>query len=304
MQLIANGINFEVEDHGNPADPAILLVMGYTAQLLYWPMDFVNGLVEQGFRVVTFDNRDVGLSYKFDRVKAPSPVRQLIAKRFFPKRQMAPYNLGDMANDAVGILDTLKIEKAHIVGASMGGMIGQLIAGDHPDRILSFTPIMSSTNGPGLPGANPDVRKVLFKTARAKARTPEEALELGLAFSSLIASDEGRSRSDERKALMKLAQERSFYPAGPKRQMAAIIDTGDLRPVARRIAVPTLVIHGADDPLIPADCGRDIASNVDGARFELVEGMGHDLPPSKLPMMVEMIADHCRTADQRQLQSA
>ncbi|OAO04089.1 hypothetical protein A8B75_08480 [Sphingomonadales bacterium EhC05] len=304
MQLIANGLNFEVEDHGNPADPAILLVMGYTAQLLYWPMDFVNGLVEQGFRVVTFDNRDVGLSYKFDRVKAPSPVRQLIAKRFFPKRQMAPYNLSDMANDAVGILDSLKIGKAHIVGASMGGMIGQLIAADHPDRALSFTPIMSSTNGAGLPGANPDVRKVLFKTARAKARTPEEALELGLAFSSLIASDEGRSRSDERKALMKLAQERSFYPAGPKRQMAAIIDTGDLRPVAQRIAVATLVIHGADDPLIPADCGRDIASNVDGARFELIEGMGHDLPPSKLPMMVEMIADHCRTADQRQLQPA
>lgn len=293
MQVIANGINIEAEDHGNPEDPAILLVMGYTAQLIYWPMDFVNGLVEKGFRVITFDNRDVGLSYKFDGVPAPHPIRQMIAKRFFPRRQMAPYNLSDMARDAVGVLDALKIDRAHIVGASMGGMIGQLIAADHADRVLSFTPIMSSTNGPGLPGANADVRKVLMQTARAKARTPDEALELGLAFSSLIASEEGRSRREERRAMMKLAQERAFYPPGPKRQMAAIIDTGNLRPVANRIDVPTMVIHGADDPLIPSVCGQDIAANVKDARFELVQGMGHDLPPSKLPEMVDLIAAHC-----------
>lgn len=293
MQVIANGINIEAEDHGNPEDPAILLVMGYTAQLIYWPMDFVNGLVEKGFRVITFDNRDVGLSYKFDGVRAPHPIRQMIAKRFFPRRQMAPYNLSDMARDAVGVLDALKIDRAHIVGASMGGMIGQLIAADHADRVLSFTPIMSSTNGPGLPGANADVRKVLMQTARAKARTPDEALELGLAFSSLIASEEGRSRREERRAMMKLAQERAFYPPGPKRQMAAIIDTGNLRPVANRIDVPTMVIHGADDPLIPSVCGQDIAANVKDARFELVQGMGHDLPPSKLPEMVDLIAAHC-----------
>lgn len=296
MQVIANGINIEAEDHGNPEDPAILLVMGYTAQLIYWPMDFVNGLVEKGFRVITFDNRDVGLSYKFDGVRAPHPIRQLIAKRFFPKRQMAPYDLSDMARDAVGVLDALKIDKAHIVGASMGGMIGQLIAADHADRALSFTPIMSSTNGPGLPGANADVRRVLMQTARAKARTPDEALELGLAFSSLIASEEGRSRPEERRAMMKLAQERAFYPPGPKRQMTAIIDTGNLRPVANRINVPTMAIHGADDPLIPSVCGQDIAANIKHARFELVQGMGHDLPPSKLPEMVKLIADHCRAA--------
>lgn len=294
MQVIANGINIEAEDHGNPEDPAILLVMGYTAQLIYWPMDFVRGLVGKGFRVITFDNRDVGLSYKFDGVQGPHPIRQLIAKRFFPRRQMAPYNLSDMARDAIGVLDAFKIDQAHIVGASMGGMIGQLMAADHADRVLSFTPIMSSTNGPGLPGAKVEVRKVLMQTARAKARTPDEALELGLAFSSLIASEEGRGRPEERRAMMKLAQERAFYPAGPKRQMAAIIDTGNLRPVANRIAVPTMVIHGADDPLIPFACGQDIAANVKDARFELVQGMGHDLPPSKLPEMVELIAGHCR----------
>ena len=296
MQIVANGINIEVEDHGNPSDPAILLVMGYTAQLVYWPLDLVNGLVDHGFRVIRFDNRDVGLSYKFDGVRAPNPIRQMIAKRFMPSRNLAPYNLEDMARDAVGVLDALEIEKAHIVGASMGGMIGQLIAADHSDRVLSFTPIMSSTNAPGLPGADAEVRKVLFRTARAKTKTREEALELGLAFSTLIASEEGRSRKEERKELMQLAQERGFYPPGPKRQMAAIIETGNLRPVAKRIAAPTMVIHGAEDPLIPSACGRDIAANVNNARFELVEGMGHDLPPSKLPAMVALIAGHCKAA--------
>ena len=223
-------------------------MVSISKQLIYWPMDFVNGLVKEGFRVVTFDNRDVGLSYKFDGVRPPHPLRQMLTKRLFPKRQMAPYNLSDMARDAVGVLDALKIDRAHIVGASMGGMIGQLIAGDHADRVLSFTPVMSSTNGPGLPGANAEV------------------------------------------------QERGFYPPGPKRQMAAIIDTGNLRPTANRITAPTMVIHGADDPLIPSVCGQDIAANVKGARFELVEGMGHDLPPSKLPKMVDLIAAHCRAA--------
>lgn len=296
MQVSANGINIEVEDHGTPGDPAILLVMGYTAQLIFWPVEFVNGLVAHGFRVITFDNRDVGLSYKFDGVKAPHPLRQMFTKRFFPKRQLAPYNLSDMADDAIGVLDALKIDRAHIVGASMGGMIGQLIAANYPDRTLSFTPVMSSTNAPDLPGANADVRKILFKTARTKVKSREEAFELSYAFSALIASDEGRARSAERKQLLQQAQERGYYPPGPKRQMAAIIDSGNLRPVAQRITARTMVIHGADDPLIPPACGRDIAANINDARFELVEGMAHDLPPSKLPVMVDLIANHCKAA--------
>ncbi len=296
MQVTANGINIEVEDHGNVKDPPILLIMGYATQLIYWPMDFVNGLVEKGFRVVRFDNRDVGLSYKYDGVRAPGPIRQLFAKRFFPNRNLAPYDLGDMARDTVGVLDALDIDKAHIVGASMGGMIGQLVAADHAERVLSFTPVMSSTNAPGLPGADPAVRKALIQSARAKASTIDEALATGMVFSSIVASEEGRAREEEREALMKTALERNFYPAGRRRQMAAIIETGNLRPKAQSISVPTMVIHGTADPLIPHPCGADIAANVNNARFELVDGMGHDLPPSKLPLMVEMIAEHCRAA--------
>ncbi|GAA0476472.1 alpha/beta hydrolase [Parasphingorhabdus litoris] len=296
MQITANGINIEVEDHGKASDPAILLIMGYGTQLIAWPMDFVNGLVDAGFRVVAFDNRDVGLSYKCDGVRAPGPIRQIFTKRFFPSQNLAPYNLSDMARDAVGVLDALDIEKAHIVGASMGGMIGQLVAADHEERVLSLTPIMSSTNAPGLPGAEPMVRKGLIQSARAKATTIEEALAVGMAFSSIIASEEGRAREDERRALMKIALERSFYPAGRSRQMAAIIETGNLRPKAQTISVPTMVVHGTADPLIPHPCGEDIAANVNNARLELVDGMGHDLPPSKLPVMVELIADHCSAA--------
>lgn len=296
MQIEANAISIEVEDYGSKTDPAILLIMGYTAQLIYWPMAMVDGLVAAGFRVIRFDNRDVGLSHKYDGENVPNPIRQMISKRFFPKRKMAPYNLTDMAADAVGVLDALDIEKAHIVGASMGGMIGQLVAGTYPERVLSFTPIMSSTNGPGLPGADAAVRKVLYKTARTKVRSQEQALELGLAFSNRIASEEGRKRVAERKELMQEAQNRGYYPAGPKRQMAAIIETGNLRPIAQSITAPTLVIHGLQDPLIPHPCGADIAANVNAARLELIDGMGHDLPPSKLPKIVELIAQHCAAA--------
>jgi len=296
MQVTANGINIEVEDHGNASDPAILMVMGFSAQLVFWPMDLVDGLVDAGFRVITFDNRDIGLSHKFDGMKAPGPIKQMLVKRFFPSRKLAPYDLGDMAKDAIGVLDALDIEKAHIVGASMGGMIGQIIAAEYPQRVHSFTPVMSSTNGPGLPGADPHVRKALFKSARAKARTAEEALVTGLAFSAIIASEEGRARTKEREDLLRTALGRCFYPPGPRRQMAAIIESGNLRPTAQRISAPTMVIHGADDPLIPHPCGADIAANVNDARFELVEGMGHDLPPSKLPTMVDLIASHCRAA--------
>ena len=293
MQVKANDILIEVEDFGRETDPAILLIMGYTAQLIYWPMALVDGLVAAGFRVIRYDNRDVGMSHKCDGEKAPHPIRQLISKRFFPKRKIAPYSLADMAADAVGVLDALNIRKAHIVGASMGGMIGQLVAGHHPDRTLSFTPIMSSTNGPGLPGADAAVRKILLKSARTKLANPAEALALGLAFSALIASEEGRARVAERKLLMEEAQQRGYYPAGPKRQMAAIIETGNLRPIAQTIAAPTLVIHGLQDPLIPHACGADIAAHITDSRLQLIDGMGHDLPPSKLPQIVDLIARHC-----------
>ena len=246
--------------------------------------------------MIRFDNRDVGLSHKFDGMKAPHPVRQMIGKRFFPNRKVAQYSLSDMAADAIGVLDALDIEKAHIVGASMGGMIGQLGRSRLPGPCVdlhSHHVIYQWTRA--CPVQVLRSARHCSKPARAKPATQDEALELGLAFSSLIASEEGRSRKEERRELLKLAQERGYYPPGPKRQMAAIIETGNLRPVAQKITAPTLVIHGAEDPLIPSACGADIADNVEGSRFELIEGMGHDLPPSKLPKIVDLIAEHCHS---------
>ena len=304
MQVHANNITIELEDHGEKDDPAILLIMGYSAQLVYWPPAFIAALVARGYRVVSFDNRDVGLSYKFDKVRPPSALRQVLVKKLLPGRSQAPYNLGDMARDAVGVLDALEIDAAHIVGVSMGGMIGQIVAADHAHRALSFTAVMSSTNAPGLPGPSARVRASLMQTARVKATTREEQLDLMLGFGSMIASEENKTRTEERRELLGQALDRSFYPAGPKRQMAAIIETGNLRPTARRITAPTLVVHGADDPLIPAECGRDIAAAVPGARFELIEGMGHDFPQSKLDPLAALVANHCEAATEKQAGAA
>jgi pimeloyl-ACP methyl ester carboxylesterase len=294
MQVTANGIAIEVEDHGDKDAPVILLVMGFAAQLVLWPQDFVDRLVAEGFRVVRFDNRDIGLSHKFEGVKAPHPIWQLLVKKFRPKKRMAHYTLEDMAADAVGVLDALEIDKAHVIGASMGGMISQIFAAKYPDRLHSLTPVMTSTNNPKLPGPSRQVRKTLIKAAKTRPSDPEEAIALSMSFFSAIAGPKLADRGDEIEELIRTSVERSLYPEGPPRQMAAIIDTGDLRDWTRRITAPTLVIHGADDPLIPHPAGADVAANIDGARLELVAGMGHDLPEELLPDLTSLVVAHCR----------
>ncbi len=293
MQITANDIAIEVEDHGNPNDLAILLIMGFGAQLVLWPDELVEALVALGFRVVRFDNRDIGLSQKFEGAKAPHPLWHILARKFLRRRNMAPYTLEHMAADAVGVLDALEIGQAHIVGASMGGMIAQLVAANYPDRVLSLIPVMTSTNNPKLPGPDKNIRKMLFRAARNRPTDKEEAIAAGVGFFGAIAGSAGRDAAEIEKVARR-SVERSFYPEGPPRQMAAIIDSGDLRQWTRRIKAPTLVIHGADDPLIPPAAGEDVANNIEGARFEAVKGMGHDLPTVLLPEVAGMIAAHCR----------
>ncbi|RED16268.1 alpha/beta fold hydrolase [Parasphingopyxis lamellibrachiae] len=293
MQLTANGISLEVEDHGDRNDPALLLIMGFSGQLSLWPDAFVDGLVDRGFRVIRFDNRDIGLSDKLHGVKAPHPIWQLLVKRFFPGRRLAPYRLTDMAADAVGVLDALEIARAHVLGVSMGGMISQILAADYPERVSTLMPVMTSTNAPGLPGPDSEVRKALIKAARNRPETAEEALESGMNFFTVIGSPGGEERRAEIEELIRKNVERSFYPEGPSRQMAAIIDTGNLRPWASRVQADTVVIHGADDPLIPYACGEDVAAHIDGARFALIDGMGHDLPQDKHAQLTDTVAEHC-----------
>jgi len=289
MKVQANGIEIEVEDSGadgSQADrPVVLLIMGLGMQLIAWTPDFVQPLVDAGFRVIRHDNRDIGLSQGFDQAPRRSIAWQMLRGRFgLPIR--SAYTLQDMAADALGVLDALGIQRAHIVGASMGGMIAQRVAASAPERVITLTSIMSSSGAAGLPGPDPVIARALFRPAPAR---DEAALtEFSLSFIRLIASpgypyDEAALRDRIVRGLR-----RAYRPAGLLRQMLAIgADTGRAR-VLGRITRPTLVLHGEADKLVPVACGRDTATRIAGARFVGIPGMGHDLPPG----VVEIVLRH------------
>ena len=297
MPLVkANGVDIEVEDYGSKSDPAIVLIMGLAAQLTLWPAPMVEGLVARGFRVVRFDNRDIGLSQKLHDRRAPSPALSMTAIRLLGLKAVAPYTLHDMAADTGGVLDSLDIGKAHVVGASMGGMIGQVFAATRPERVTSFTAIMSSTNHRKLPQADPAVVRQLFST-RVGVKTHEELIDRIVAFWNVIGTPDSGNDPKEFRDKIAASIERCNYPSGVRRQIAAILATGDLRPWAKKIKAPTLVIHGSYDPLAPLPGGLDIAASVPGARAEIIDGMGHDLPPRHIKQITELIAGHARSAE-------
>ena len=289
----ANGIEIHYEDHGDPADPPMLLIMGFGAQLTLWPDEFVEALAGHGFRVIRYDNRDVGLSHKFDGVKAPGLVKlTLLGKLGFTPR--VPYTLADMADDGAGLLDALGIGKAHIVGASMGGMIAQHFAARHADKCLSLTSIFSTTGNPKLPPAKKEAMEVLIKRPRS---TEEEVLvEHGMKLARTIGSP--GYPGDEERLREKVTQgiRRSFYPEGPTRHLSAIIADGDRRAMLKDIAVPTLVLHGEDDPLVPCEAGRDTAACIPGAKIRTIPGWGHDLPLELAGDLADSIAAHAKEA--------
>lgn len=293
QQIRANNLTFEVEDRGPKTAPPVVLIMGLAAQMTFWPEALIQSLLDDGLRVIRFDNRDVGLSHKFHDRRAPHPLLQIAAQRFgFSGR--APYTLHDMVDDTVGILDALQIEKAHLVGVSMGGMIAQLMSGTEPDRVASLTSIMSGTLNPKLPRPSPKLARALFlNQPRDKSR--EALIERSIKMYSLIRSpgDEGM---DDLRAKMSEAFDRSHYPQGVRRQLAAIIATGDLRPFLRQIEAPALIIHGAQDPLVPVEAGRDSARTIRNAKLEILQGMAHDLPKKHVPHIAQLIAAHVKAA--------
>jgi pimeloyl-ACP methyl ester carboxylesterase len=293
-QVDANGLTLEYESLGSPRDPAIVLIMGLGAQLVRWPLAFCEKLVAQGFRVIRFDNRDVGLSTKLDHLSAPL-LPTLMAQRMTGLPMKVPYTIEDMAADTLGLMDALGVERAHLVGASMGGMIAQVIAADHPQRVRSLTSIMSTSGNLALPPPTPAASAILM--TRAPHPTYLEAyVQHGLNAMRVLGSP--AAELDEARARERLITEvnRSYAPAGFARQMAAVIASGDRRASLRRIKVPTMVIHGADDPLIPLACGKDTAANIPGAELLIVPGMGHDLPPMFHDTIVEGIVRVARRA--------
>lgn len=293
-QLQVNGLEIEYDTFGaTNADP-LLLIMGLGTQMTAWSPDFCNALAGHGHFVIRFDNRDIGLSTKFDGVKAPSRLHYVM-NHLFHTGLNAPYSLKDMASDAAGVLGALDIESAHIVGASMGGMIAQLLTVDHPSRVKTLTSIMSSSGDSKLPPARPEVVRHIFAN-RPKTSDPAVMLEHMIRTVKMISSP-GYPRSDEEwREQLSASLARSFYPQGFKRQMAAIVDDGSRVQRLKTIDKPALVIHGSDDPLVPVECGVDTARHIKGAKLEILEGMGHDLPPQLVKTITSLIARHARGA--------
>ena len=280
-QLTANGISLEYEERGEGIP--MVMMRGLGTQLIDWPEVLLDGLVAVGFRVITFDNRDVGLSEKF----TGTPNLRSIAKGEIDP----PYRLDDMAADVIGLLDSLGIEKAHLFGISMGGMIGQVVAASYGDRLLSFFSVMSSSSRPGLPQATAAAAKVLNRETDANASVGAiiQATSDGLA---VCGSPGYPTPEHERLALARRRLERCYEPDGVMRQMAAVVASGSRVELLGQIAVPTMVIHGADDPLIPPAAGKDTAEIIPGATLRLIEGMGHDLPEALAPKFIDLIIEH------------
>lgn len=291
-QVTANGIRIAYESHGDPADPALLLIMGLGMQLIHWPIELVEALVARGFHVIRFDNRDVGLSEKFGHAGVPD-MRSVIVRRVLGMSARVPYSLADMARDAAGLLDALGIARAHVVGASLGGMIAQLLAAEHGDRVLTLTSVMSTTGNLRLPMARRDAAKVLFERLPPGA-TIDQAIERSVRVARTIGSPAWPAAEARLRARATAAFTRSHYPQGIGRQLAASIADGDRRQRLKRITAPTLVIHGTADPLVPVAGGRDTAAHIPGARLHEIEGMGHDLPLELIGTLADLIAGHAR----------
>ncbi|WP_287939163.1 alpha/beta fold hydrolase [Sphingopyxis sp.] len=288
-QAAVNGISITFEDKGPRDAPVILLVMGLGGQLTLWPDEFVDALNARGFRTIRYDNRDVGLSTRFDAAGVPN-LKWMFVKSLLRLPVRSAYTLADMAADGVALLDHLGIARAHIVGVSMGGMISQHIAARYPDRVLSLTSVMSTTGNPRLPRAQKEAMQVL--TSRPMSGDPEDLIAYSVRAAKVIGSP-GYPPDEERlQRRVRSDFERGWYPQGVARQMAAIVADGDRRPMLKSIGAPTLVIHGEGDPLVPLAGGRDTADNIPGARLLTIPGMGHDLPLGLVDTLADAIAGH------------
>ena len=286
------------EDLGDPKHPAVLLVMGVGAQLPMWPDGFCERLVGRGLRVIRFDHRDIGLSTKLHGQKADGSVYARVARYVVGRRSPVPYTLVDMADDATALLDHLGLEQAHVVGASMGGMIAQVLAGSHPDRVASLGLLMTSS-GKAL-SALPTWRVIkLAFDPPAKDAPQEDKVAYEVRNIAIINGPNFLPTDAQLRDRVETLTARSDYPQGGLRQFDAILGTGSLVPYTRRITAPTVVVHGSHDPMMRIRNGRSLARMVKGARFVVVDGMGHDLPRPVWRPVVDALAENIGSAATR-----
>jgi pimeloyl-ACP methyl ester carboxylesterase len=283
-----NGIEIVYDTFGETSAPPMLLIMGLGEQMISWDDGFCKLLAAQGYWVIRFDNRDVGLSTRLDEVGVPN-IFALMRAPVQGEAVQVPYKLRDMADDTVGLLDALGIEAAHVVGISLGGMIAQEIAIHYPGRIRTLTSMLSSTGHPELPPPKPEAQAVLvtpYPTDR------EGYLEYALKTWRLLSGPGFPIDEDRIKERAGRCFDRGLNLAGTVRQLAAVLASGSRREALESVAIPTLVIHGDADPLVPVECGMDTANSIPGAELMIIEGMGHDLPVAVAPRIIKAIARH------------
>jgi pimeloyl-ACP methyl ester carboxylesterase len=292
-------MDLEYDTFGSRDDPALLLVMGFTAQMTQWPDDFCRRLADGGLHVIRFDNRDCGLSTKLDGVQVDTGpvIAAALSGQAVPP---VPYTLSDMAADAIGLLDALGVERAHILGASMGGMIVQTMAIEHPQRVISLISVMSMTGEPGVGQATPESAAALLAPPPLDRQGYIDSAPSWMIWHSKKYRNEARARQQAADSY-----DRMFYPEGASRQLAAIYASGSRVAGLSALNVPTLVIHGRDDTLITPSGGLRTAELIDGANLLLVADMGHDMPEELWPVLVDAITSHARHAQHsRQAQHA
>ncbi|MFK3864947.1 alpha/beta fold hydrolase [Pseudoalteromonas rhizosphaerae] len=297
---IKSGITISYQDKGKKSAPVIIMIMGLGAQLTVWPDELYFGLVAKGFRVIRFDNRDTGLSSQLEQFGSPNLFKIWLNKRL-PIKSRIPYTLDDMANDVLELMAELKIKKAHLVGASMGGMIAQIIAAKHKKKVLSLTSIMSSSSKPKLSASNLKLFLQLAKHRRAQA-SRDGAIHYNIRLNQLIGSP---AYPQDELALRKqatLGVDRAHNPQGFNRQLAAITASDCRQHLMPKIKAPTLVIHGNLDPVIPVSAGKLTAVQIRKAKLRIVNGMGHNFPPALMSKMTKWISKHVKKAEQKRAQ--
>ena len=293
-QAEANGLSIEYETFGDRANPALLLIMGVGCQLIMWPEDLCQGLADKGFFVIRYDNRDIGLTTKMDDAGVPDIMAALTAQ-LSGEPVKAPYSLDDMADDAAALLKTLGIDQAHIVGASMGGMIAQLVAIRHPEVTKSLTSIMSTTGNPDLPAAKDEAMGALLTPPADTSR--ESLIAQGVTMWKVIGSPKYPATEEELTTLAARNVDRSICPEGFGRQVLAILSAPARNEALAKLSVPAMVLHGADDPLVPVEGGKDTAAAIPGARLEIIDGMAHDFTQALVPVYLDKIGGFVREVE-------
>ena len=293
MKVSANGLSIEVDDQGPVDGPALLLIMGLGMQLVAWPDELVADLVARGFRVVRFDNRDIGLSQHFDPEGVPNLAWAGMRHALHLKLR-SPYSLRDMAADTVGVLDALGIASAHVCGASMGGMIAQHLAAEWPGRVRSLVLLMTSAGARSLPQPSLAVRQAML--GRPDGADPMSVVAHLQRVLAVIGSPAYPPEPARLQRRLLESVRRSWHPEGTARQLLAVMADGDRTPLLARIRVPTRVVHGDADALVPVEAGHHLQQHIAGATADFIPGMGHDLPLALLPRLAADIADNAALA--------